>query len=111
MTKTHVAVFVILAGTCTVKVIADSTDQLTVLTTVGFLTGAADGCKVAARESIALSSGMASAIDAGDYGTPSQAHVLFNNARQRGISDAMSKSVDCAKIEDSVKRYALMLLR
>lgn len=54
----------------------DSADALIVLTTVGYLTGAADGCKVVANESNALSSGMAIAIGGGKYGNVAQ-HIHY----------------------------------
>lgn len=83
---------------------ADSTDALIVLTTVGYLTGAADGCKVTPRESNTLSGGMAVAIGKGRYGDQAQAHVLLNNARQKGIAAATAGKVDCRKIADSVRQ-------
>lgn len=83
----------------------ESSDALIVLTTVGYLTGAADGCKVVPSESNALASGMALAIGKGQYGKPAEAHALPNNARQRGASAAASKSVDCAKIAQSIRQY------
>ena len=89
---------------------ADSTDGLIVLTTVGYLTGAADACKVVPKGSNALNSGMAIAITHGNYGNPAEAHVLFNNARQKGIADAGAKKVDCAKVGDSVQKYVRSLL-
>jgi hypothetical protein len=89
---------------------ADSTDALIVLTTVGYLTGAADGCKVVPEQSNALSSGMALAISHGNYGSPAEAHTLFNNARQKGIADAAARKVDCVKIADSVRKYTRSLL-
>lgn len=89
----------------------DSTDALVVLTTVGYLTGAADGCGVASSESNALSSGMAIAINGGKYGAASQAHTLLNTARQRGISAAAAKSIDCAKIADALRKYYLELMK
>lgn len=88
----------------------DSTDALIVLTTVGYLTGAADGCKVAASESNALSSGMALAISKGNYGDQAQAHVLFNNARQRGVAAGAAGKVDCAKVSESVQEYVRTLM-
>ena len=89
---------------------ADSTDALIVLTTVGYLTGAADACKVVPEQSNQLSSGMAIAISRGNYGDQAQAHVLFNNARQRGIADAEAKKVDCVKVGNSVGKYVRSLL-
>jgi hypothetical protein len=90
---------------------ADSTNALIVLTTVGYLTGAADGCKVAPKQSNQLSSGIAIAIGHGSYGEPAEAHVLFNNARQRGIADAEAGKVDCAKVGDAVQKYVRSLRR
>lgn len=86
-----------------------SSDALIVLTAVGYLTGAADGCKVVPRESNALSSGMAIAIGKGNYGSPAEAHTLLNSAKQRGIADAAAKKVDCVKIAESVRRYVRSL--
>lgn len=83
---------------------AESADALIVLTTVGYLTGAADGCKVVPRESNALSSGMAVAISKGRYGDQAQAHTLLNNARQKGVAAAAAGKVDCRKIADSVRQ-------
>ena len=53
---------------------------------------------------------MALAISRGKYGDPAQAHVLLNNARQRGIADAAAKQVDCVKVGDSVRKYTRSLL-
>jgi hypothetical protein len=88
----------------------DSADALIVLTTVGFLTGAADGCRVVPKEASALSSGMALAIGKGQYGEQSEAHILLNNARQRGVAQAAAGKVDCKKIADSVRKYVRELL-
>src|SRR5258706_13715382 len=84
---------------------ADSTDALIVLTTAGYLAGAADGCKVVPEESNVLSSGMAIAIGGGKYGDQARAHNLFNNARPKGVADAAARRVDCAKVGDSVRQY------
>lgn len=89
---------------------ADSTDALIVLTTVGYLTGAADGCKVVPEQSNQLSSGMAIAISRGKYGDQAQAHILLNNARQKGVADAAARKVDCTKIGDSVRKYVRSLM-
>jgi hypothetical protein len=89
---------------------ADSTDALIVLTTVGYLIGAADGCKVVPKESNQLSSGMAIAIARRSYGDPAQAHLLFNNARQKGIEEAGAGKVNCAKVGDSVQQQVRTLL-
>lgn len=89
---------------------AESADALIVLTTVGYLTGAADGCKVVPDQSNQLSSGMAIAISRGKYGDQAQAHTLFNNARQKGIADASARRVDCTKVGDSVRQYVRSLL-
>ena len=88
---------------------ATSSDALIVLTTVGYLTGAADGCKVVPKESNQLSSGMALAIGRRNYGDPAQAHVLFNNARQKGIEEAASGKVNCEKVGVSVQQYVRSL--
>ena len=83
---------------------AESTDALIVLTTVGYLSGAADGCKVVPMESNAMSGGMAIAISKGRYGDQAQAHMLLNNARQKGVAAATAGKVDCRKIADSVRQ-------
>jgi hypothetical protein len=88
----------------------DSTDALITLTTVGYLTGAADGCKIVSKQSNALSSGIAIAIGRGNYGDPAQAHVLFNNARQKGIEATVAGKVNCVKVGDSVQEYVHLLL-
>jgi hydrogenase/urease accessory protein HupE len=88
-----------------------SSDALIVLTTVGYLTGAADGCKVAVAESNALSSGMALAISKGQYGNQAQAHALLNNARQKGIADAAARKVNCTKVGESVREQVRSLTR
>jgi hypothetical protein len=80
-----------------------SADALIVLTTIGYLTGAADGCKVAAPESNALSGGIAIAISQGQYGDRAEAHTLLNNAKQKGISDAVAKKVSCDKVGEAVR--------
>jgi hypothetical protein len=82
---------------------AQSSDALIVLTTVGYLTGAADGCKVAAAESNALSGGIALAISKGQYGDQANAHTLLNNAKQKGVAEAGAKKVDCAKVGEIVR--------
>lgn len=87
-----------------------STDALIVLTTVGYLTGAADGCKVAAAESNALSGGIALAISKGKYGDQAQAHILLNNARQTGIADVAARKVNCAKVSESVREQVRFLM-
>jgi hypothetical protein len=89
---------------------ADSADALIVLTTVGYLTGAADGCKVVSKESNQLSSGMALAIGRGNYGNPAKAHTLFNNARQEGIKSGAAGKVNCVMVGDNIKRYTRSLL-
>jgi len=89
---------------------AGSTDALIVLTAVGYLTGAADDCKVVPDQSNALTSGISLAIGQGNYGNPAESHILFNNARQRGITDAAARKVDCLKIAESVRRYTQSLL-
>ncbi len=89
---------------------ADSTDALIVLSTVGYLTGAADACKVVPEQSNQLSSGMAIAISHGNYGDPARAHMLFNNSRQKGIADAAARKVDCMKVGDMVGRHVRSLL-
>jgi hypothetical protein len=86
-----------------------SDDAVIVLTSAGYLTGAADVCKVAPSESNQLSSGMALAISNGGYGDPAAAHVLFNTARQKGIEAAIAKTVDCDKVRDSLVRYVRAL--
>lgn len=88
---------------------ADSTDALIVLTTVGYLTGAADGCSVAPTESNQLASGMALAISRGGYGNQAHAQTLFNNARQKGVAEATARKVDCAKVSDSIRQYVRSL--
>jgi hydrogenase/urease accessory protein HupE len=93
-----------------VRAHGQSTDALIVLTTVGYLTGAADGCKVAAAESNALSGGMALAISKGKYGDQAQAHTLLNNARQRGIANAAAGKVNCAKVSESVREQVRSLM-
>jgi hypothetical protein len=87
-----------------------SSDALIVLTTVGYLTGAADGCKVAAAESNALSGGMALAISKGKYGDQAQAHTLLNNARQKGVADAAARKVNCTKVAESVREQVRSLM-
>ena len=87
-----------------------STEALTMLTTVGYLTGAADGCKVAAEESSALASGMALAINGGNYGDRAEALALFNNAKRRGVADAAAGKADCKKIAASIRDYTDALL-
>jgi len=52
---------------------------------------------------------MAIAIGRGNYGAPAEAHTLFNNARQRGIADAIARKVDCAKIAESLRKYVRAL--
>jgi hypothetical protein len=101
-TFTKVAVFAMgsLSATATP---AQSTDALVVLTTVGYLTGAADGCKVAAAESNALSGGIALAISKGQYGDQANAHVLLNNAKQEGIAAALAGKVNCTKVGELVR--------
>jgi hypothetical protein len=89
---------------------ADSSDALIVLTTVGYITGAADTCKVSPEKSNQLASGIALAISTGNYGDPSQAHVLLNNARQKGIADAAAGKVNCVKVGDLVNQYVRSLL-
>jgi hypothetical protein len=87
-----------------------STDALMVLTTVGYLTGAADACKVDPEMSNQLASGMAIAIGSGNYGESAQAHVLFNNARQKGIESGAAGKVNCAMVGDTIKQYTRSLL-
>ena len=82
---------------------AQSSDALIVLTIVGYLTGAADGCKVAASESNALSGGIALAISKGQYGDQANAHVLLNNAKQEGIAAALAGKVSCTKVGELVR--------
>jgi len=82
-----------------------SGDVLLVLSVVGYLTGAADACNVVPEESNALSAGVALAISHGQYGDQAKAHSQFNSARQSGVSQAESGSVNCAKIADSVRQY------
>ncbi len=89
---------------------ADSTDALIVLTTVGYLTGAADACRVARKESNQLRSGLAIAIGHGNYGTSAHAHALFNNARQEGVEAANAGKVNCEKVADAVHQYVRSLL-
>src|SRR5258705_9482817 len=108
----RVLLVVVLAGLPAPGLAADmSTEALMVLTEVGYMTGAADGCKVAAKESNALSSGMAIAISGGKYGDPAEAHVLLNNARQRGVANAAAGKVDCAKVAASIRDYSNELLK
>lgn len=80
-----------------------SSDALLVLTQIGYLSGAADGCRVAAKESNILAGGMAVAITKGNYGSVGEAHALFNNARQRGTAAAASGRLNCPKIASDVK--------
>lgn len=87
-----------------------SADALTVLTAVGYLTGAADYCQVVPEQSNQLSSGIALAISRGNYGDTAEAHTLLNNARQKGVSDAAAGKVDCAKTGDAVRKYVRSLL-
>lgn len=89
---------------------AQSADALTVLTTVGYYTGAADTCGVARQESNALSGGMAIAISKGQYGDAARAHTLLNNARQEGSSAASRKKVDCTRVADFIRNYTGSLL-
>ena len=89
---------------------AQSSDALIVLTTVGYLTGAADACKVAAAESNALSGGIALAIGRGRYGDQATAHTLLNNAKQRGVADAGAKKVDCAIVGERVREQVHSIL-
>ncbi|MEO5702677.1 MAG: hypothetical protein ABIQ54_02100 [Gammaproteobacteria bacterium] len=89
---------------------ADSADALIVLTTVGYLTGAADVCKVVLKESNQLSSGLALAIGRGNYGDPAKAHVLFNNARQEGIKSGTAGKVNCVMVGDAIKQHTHSLL-
>lgn len=95
---------VILAATAS-PACCESTDAFIVLTTVGYLTGAADACRVAPVDSNALASGLAIAIERGKYGNAAEAHTTFNTARQRGIADATAGSVDCHKVGDRVRAY------
>jgi hypothetical protein len=88
---------------------ADSTPSLTDLTTAGFLTGAADGCNVAPKESNALVSSMALAISQGKYGEQGAAHTRFNTGRQSGISDAAARKFDCRKIQEYLLAYVRRL--
>ena len=90
-------------------VVADSSDALIVLTTVGYLVGAADVCKVATDDSIALSSGIAIAISGGNYGDQAQAQILLNNARQKGTAAAAAGKVNCSKIGSTVRQYVQSL--
>jgi hypothetical protein len=87
----------------------DSTDALVVVTTTGFLTGAADGCRVAADESNELASAMSMAISGGKYGDQAEALTEFNRARQRGSADAAAGKVDCDKIADTIRSYLTSL--
>jgi hypothetical protein len=84
---------------------ADPTDALIVLATIGFLTGAADVCKVAPEESNVAASALAIAIGSGNYGDPAEAQTTFNTARQRGIASASAKKVDCAKIGEHLRNF------
>lgn len=82
---------------------AGSADALMVLTTIGYLTGAADDCKVASAESNALSGGIAIAISGGKYGDQAEAHTLLSNAKQRGVADAVGKKLDCSMVREKVQ--------
>ena len=82
-----------------------SADALIVLTSVGYMTGAADGCKVVPEESNAVASGMALAINGGKYGDIAEAHALLNKARQQGVADAASGKADCAKVAKMVRDF------
>lgn len=95
-----------LAALLTTPTFGQSADALIVLTTIGYLTGAADACKVAPAESNALSSGIALAIGGGKYGDQAQAHVLLKNASQEGVSAATSGKVNCAKVGELVREQA-----
>jgi hypothetical protein len=107
----YIAILVLVLTSAPAAATADATDALMVLSTVGYLTGAADGCKVASAESNALASGMALAISSGKYGDPAQAHMLFNNARQKGITSATAGKVDCNKVAASIRDYSRSLLK
>ena len=89
---------------------ADSPDALIVLTYVGYLVGAADGCKIDPDYSNQLSSGIAIAINGGNYGDPAEAHILLNNARQMGVAQASAGKVNCSKISSKVRQYVQSLL-
>lgn len=86
--------------------IGQSADVLYVLTTTGYLTGAADACKVAATESNALSSAIGLAIAEGGYGDKVKAHTMFNGARQEGTADAVAKKVNCDSVGAQVRQIA-----
>lgn len=88
---------------------AQSSNALIVLTTVGYLTGAADACKVAADDSNALSSGLSLAISKGQYGDQANAHVLFNNAKQEGISQVRANKLNCQKVGELVREQVRSL--
>ena len=80
-----------------------SADALIVLTTVGFLVGAAD--KVVPAESNAAASGLGIAISGGNYGDPAQALALFNNARQKGAAEAAEKRLDCDRVGQKLRNF------
>ena len=100
-----IAKLVVMGAALTFHVAAksQSSDALIVLTTVGYLTGAADVCKVAVPESNALSAGIALAISKGRYGDQANAHILLNNARQQGIADAGTNKVNCTRVGELVR--------
>jgi hypothetical protein len=79
-----------------------NSDALIVLTTAGYLSGAADACKVDSIQSNELNNSISIAISHGQYGDATQANILLNNARQRGIADTEAKKIDCTKIGDSI---------
>lgn len=81
-------------------------DEIVVPTTVDYLTGAAESCKVAASDSKALNTAIVLAIGKGKYGDPAQARNLLNNARKKGATAAAAREVDCAAIARSVQLYA-----
>jgi len=84
-------------------------DALTVLTAVGYLTAAADVCRVAPQVSGAMQDVCALAIRSGAHGDQVEARRTYDTARRAGASDAIDKKVDCAKFETTLRAYAKSL--
>jgi hypothetical protein len=98
-----VACALCVAISATPALASKESDALIVMTTVGYMTGAADGCRVAKEMSAALNAGMYIAIDGGNYGKISEARLLYQNARQEGIANAASGKANCATVETKVR--------
>ena len=109
MKARFVALLILVVGGPELAHAADSIGSLTDLTSAGFLTGAADGCNVAPKESNALASRMALAIRQGKYGEQGAAQNLFTAGHQSGVSDAAARKFDCRNIEGYLLAYVRAL--